>query len=325
MYTNDKLEPAPLRRRIIQQPLRAEAPFALIAADTAQTAELEARLKRDRPLITFPSISHFLAEPARREPWQAVVIARAGAWDPRLDNHVRRRRAIALFALPEEVYSWPEAVARVSDLTELSAWLEALDAPEPVHVKKAVKRERRAQAKAALSELSASWLKQGARTDAAQGAPAVEALPAPVSATSVKQASVPAAAAPAKAKAKARTRSLQLELAMSAAPESAVSLARQSARVEPKPESPAARKSRSVRPPLPELAPASAPQERVAGAEKRTAPRFDYSALGNRAAEREVTRLAAELGLVRAAALLDELRKRATRLALAMTRDAPAR
>jgi hypothetical protein len=322
MYTNDKLETAPVRRRIIQQPLRAEAPFALIAVDGAQTAELEARLKRDRPLITFPSISHFLAEPARREPWEAVVIARAGAWDPRFDNQVRRRRAIALFGLAEEVYSWPEAVARLGDLTELSTWLDALNAPEPVQVKRAVKRERRAQAKAALSELSAIWSKQNARPAEARGASSEEAEAAPASATSVKEASIPASAAPAKAKTKERTRPVQLELAASLACESDVALARQSARVEPKPPSSAARKSKSQRPEPPELAPArTSPRQRVDESQKRAALHVHDGAPTDRAAERELMRLAAELGLVRAGELLDELSKRATRLALAMTRD----
>src|SRR6186713_1376542 len=110
MYTDDTPETAPARRRIVPQPLRTEAPFALIAAaDASSTSELEARLKRDHPVITFPSLSHFLAEPARRA-WVAIVVARSGAWDARLDGYVRRRSCIALFGLTEESYGWPEAV-----------------------------------------------------------------------------------------------------------------------------------------------------------------------------------------------------------------------
>jgi hypothetical protein len=294
MYTDDKSATAPVRRRIIQQPLRTEAAYALIAADAAQTGELEARLKRDRPLITFPSISHFLAEPVRREPWAAVVVARAGAWDPRFDSHVRRRRAIALFALAEEVYSWPEAVARVRDLTELGAWLESLDAPEPAPIKRAVKRETRTQAKAALSELGASWLQPRARVAAAAEIRREEPA-ALAGAVTANESVLPPPAAPARLKAKARTVPPQAQPG-SARPKSDLSLARVSERVDGKTQGSAARKTRSTLLSAPELAAAS-------------------SSPASEAANRKFIRLAAELGLVRARELLDELRERTTRLA----------
>jgi hypothetical protein len=322
MYTDDKSVTAPVRRRIIQQPLRTEAAYALIAADPAQTGELEARLKRDRPLITFPSISHFLAEPVRREPWAAVVVARAGAWDPRFDSHVRRRRAIALFALPEEVYSWPEAVARVRDLTELSAWLESLDAPEPAAVKRVIKREQRARAKAALGDLGVRRLPQPARTVEVRGsarerdveargsareqnvdapdAPGRASPPAaPASAVEPKEVTLPAPVARARAKANARTHSLQVRPASAKGDRS---LARASERVQAKSQSSAVGKKRG--PPL------QAPK--LAGI---------WSSPSSQAADREFMRLAAELGLVRARELLAELRARTTRLARGTTRD----
>jgi hypothetical protein len=172
MLISDMSDPAPKRRRIIQQPLRTEAPVALIASDVSAVSELEARLKRDHPLITFPSLSHFLAEPPRmvgvvgREPWAFIVVARAGAWDARLDNYVRRRRSIALFGLPEEGYGWPEEIARLGQAEEIDGWLERLNAPEPpaITAKRLVKRQPRAQAKPAAGDDSTpSWLKKNSR------------------------------------------------------------------------------------------------------------------------------------------------------------------
>jgi hypothetical protein len=317
MYSHDTPETAPVRRRIIPQPLRTEPACALITADTAQIAELEARLKRDRPLIIFPSISHFWAEPARREPWAAIVIARACAWDPRFDSYVRRRRSIALFAVSEEVYSWPETVARLRDLTELSAWLEALNAPEPAAAKEAAKRERREKAKAALNELSASWLKQSGRTVVAPGESREDVSPAAsTGAVAVNDASAPVSAAPAKQKAKTRARPVQLDLA-SVGLQSAPSPTGKRARVDTKRESLAPRKKRStpVRPPE-LLAGRSAQQEPAPPAREQRALRHKDDTRTNSTAQREFMRLAAELGLARAGELLAELRKRATRLGL---------
>ncbi|HEX6240393.1 MAG TPA: hypothetical protein VFZ61_05850, partial [Polyangiales bacterium] len=87
MLINDLSETSPRRRRIIQQPLRTEPPIALIGGDGRANPELETLLKRGHPLITFPSLSHFLAEPPHkggREGWAAIVMTRASAWDVRL-------------------------------------------------------------------------------------------------------------------------------------------------------------------------------------------------------------------------------------------------
>jgi hypothetical protein len=275
MYTDDKSVTAPVRRRIIQQPLRTEAAYALIAVDPAQAGELEARLKRDRPLITFPSISHFLAEPVRREPWAAV------------------------------------AVARVRDLTELSAWLESLDAPEPAPAKRIIKREQRARARAALSDLGVRRLPQPARADAelgsgreqiaeAPGAPGWASPPAALaSAVEAREVTLPAPVARVKAKANARTHSLQVRPASA---KGDLSLARASERVQAKPQSSAVRKKRGT--------PLHAPKLASTG-----------SSPSSQAADRAFMRLAAELGLVRARELLDELRARTTRLAHGTIRD----
>lgn len=308
MYTPDQPEAAPARRRIIQQPLRTEPARALIAADATQTAEIEALMKRDRPLITFPSISHFLAEPARREPWVAVVVARAGAWDPRFDSHVRRRRAIALFAPTEQVYSWPEGVARVSDLTELTAWLQALDAPEPGLAKAAEKRERRARARAALDERSANRPKPSTPSVAVAATPAAETSRAP--ARSVVPPRQATAALP-KARAKRSSKSAQLELAISEPVHSRARTGR-GPRVDARPQSAAPREKRALRPGAPEKATArTAAKERVARPRKLAAAQLRSGTASNQAAERRLMLLAAELGLVRAAALLDALRNRA--------------
>ncbi|HKO92958.1 MAG TPA: hypothetical protein VJU61_17505, partial [Polyangiaceae bacterium] len=126
MFTNDQSDTTTRRRRIIQAPLRTEPPIALIGADGRVAAELEALLKRRHALIQFPSLSHFLAAPPVRGAWAAIVMARASAWDVRLERYVGRRKQIALFAQPEEGYGWPEEVSRVRDNTEVDAWLERL-------------------------------------------------------------------------------------------------------------------------------------------------------------------------------------------------------
>jgi hypothetical protein len=291
-----------VRRRIIQQPLRTEAPFALIVGDASQTGELEARLKRAHPLITFPSFSHFLAEPARREPWGAIIVARAGAWDSRLDYHVRRRSCIALFGLSEESYGWPEAVARVRDLAELEPWLEALNAPEPVRRREVVKRETRAQAKAALSELTANWMKQSAQTRDAQ----------PAATTSLVDAARALEAAPDKPEVTPSPSSVQLELATMATPHGDRKTAK-------------SRPPKSV--PAPAVEPDSAREQTRERKQVRSQPPAlrilpDLAASSDRAADLAFTRIAAELGLARAFALLDELRERARQLAWSMSRDA---
>jgi hypothetical protein len=284
MYDNTP-KAAPVRRRIIQQPLRTEASFALIASEASPVGELAARLKRTRPLIMFPSLSHFLAEPPRRERWAAILVARSGAWDPRLDAYVRSRRRIALFSLPEESYGWPEAVARVRDMGELEPWLEAIDAPEPPAKKERVKRSSRAQATATLAQ-------QNAR-------PSQSAAPAPAASESLPQAPDVAQgeAAPATPR-QPLPRQIELDLPR------AERKPRKTRKSPPRPE-------RAVEPPSPR--PADLVRSILAEARARRATADDE---GNR----EFERLAAELGLVRAFELLDELRERAVRLVSAVGR-----
>jgi hypothetical protein len=288
MYTDDTPETAPARRRIVPQPLRTEAPFALIAGDTPATSELEARLKRDHPLITFPSLSHFLAEPRRA--WVAIVVARSGAWDHRLDGYVRRRGCIALFGLTEESYGWPEAVARVHDLAALEAWLQALNAPQPELIKKErPKRTPRAQLAAAASAPGARW-----NQESAGEAKAASALPA-----SAGNTLRPLAAATPLPRRAAPPVSLRGDRAKTRAGNGARALHKAGPR-KSSAENRAELHARSVA---------------LARALAREAPRPD-----DRAADLKFARIAAELGLSRAFELLAELRARATRLALSMGR-----
>src|SRR5688572_29464181 len=69
-----------------------KAPFALIASTLDSPRELEALLRWYGPVVVFPSLSHFCAARAGGESWAGVVVARACAFDPRLDVHVRERR-----------------------------------------------------------------------------------------------------------------------------------------------------------------------------------------------------------------------------------------
>jgi len=270
MYDNPPAA-ALVRRRIIQQPLRTEPSFALIASEATATGELAERLKRTHPVIAYPSLSHFLAEPPRRDRWAGILVARSGAWDARLDGYVRGRRCLALFGLAEESYGWPEAVARVRDTGELEPWLEALNAPEPVLIRKErVKRTPRASVAPAQPK---------ARTSQAPAATG-EAVP---------QRGDDPAAAP-----QPRVKQVQLDLPRGGrkARQSSPRAGRVAERPQP---APAARPADLVRSIL-----ADYRGDRVTAAEAR--------------ADREFAELAAELGLVRAFELLDEVRERARRL-----------
>lgn len=266
---------APARRRIIQQPLRTEASFALIASDTAATAELAARLKRTHPLIVFPSISHFLAEPPRRDRWAAIVVARSGAWDQRLDAYVRGRSRMALFGLPEESYGWPDAVARVRDMSELEPWIEALDAPEPAP-SKPVRRTRTA-------------------AHSAQNRPA----------------SQPAAAAPADREGAATSVEVATEQR-----EGPAQRAQPVERTERKVRASTARRAPARARPAPAVRPRELVRSILADHRAQGSAPIDLSARS------EFAQAAAELGLVRAFELLDELRARAMQLASGARRRA---
>jgi hypothetical protein len=325
MFISDMSDPAARRRRIIQQPLRTEAPVALIVSDASSVSELEARLKRNRPLITFPSLSHFLADPPRREAWAAIVVARASAWDVRLDTYVRRRRSLALFGLPEEGYGWPEEIARVRDTTEIDAWLEQLNAPDPVIAKRIVKRQPRTQTKPVASTESPSWMKQGARVWEALASPSALTVPVP--------APEPLAGAPETSTSASAASPQQLELAIST-PRSV----RRSTPA-PSPERLRAAKStaakREARPPVAKAAAPVAPAAKARQAPKPgqpEQPNTELALLYARSILREAlpsdprgelafTRAAAELGLVRAAELLADLTLRAAQLARSVSSE----
>jgi hypothetical protein len=276
-------EAAPVRRRIIQQPLRTEASFALIASDATPLGELADRLKRTHPVITFPSLSHFLAEPPRRDRWEAILVARSGAWDPRLDAYVRSRARIALFGLPEESYGWPDAVGRVRDLTELEPWLEALNAPPlPPPKKERAKRTPRTPASVAPAQPSGR---------ASQPAPAASTEALPPGADAARQSTAPKRAG-------RKPRQVELDLPGIA-------------KHKPSPRAQRAAKA----------APAPRPHDLVREVLADHHARRITAA--DRAADHEFMRLAAELGLTRAVAIMDGLRERAARLASAARRTSP--
>jgi hypothetical protein len=83
-------------------------------------------------VVSFPSLAHFCTDSTRKERWAGVVIARTHAWDSRLDDYVARRAFIALYALADEGYGWPDAVRRVAGPDELSSWLELIANPDAV-------------------------------------------------------------------------------------------------------------------------------------------------------------------------------------------------
>jgi hypothetical protein len=113
-------------------PGRVLTPVALIAREGEDRDALETRLEATRPVVSFPSLAHFCTDSTRKERWAGVVIARTHAWDSRLDEYVARRAFIALYALADEGYGWPDAVRRVAGPDELNGWLELIANPDAV-------------------------------------------------------------------------------------------------------------------------------------------------------------------------------------------------
>ncbi len=143
--SRDPVQPA--RRRVVRVPTRAILPIAVIAHEGEERDGLEAHLERARPVVTFPSLSHFVSDSARRERWAGIVIARTHAWDAQLDGYVPRRAFLALYRLADEGYGWPDAVKRLSTPEELDAWLALLDSPElPAEDKPRVVKPKRVNA-----------------------------------------------------------------------------------------------------------------------------------------------------------------------------------
>lgn len=120
----------PVRRRIVSAPQRKVAPIALILRERGSLPALEEKLHAARPVVVFPSLSHFCTESHRSERWAGIVVARACAWDARLDDYVADRSLIALYE-DAEGYGWPEAVHRLraDNLEGIDGWLAELDTP----------------------------------------------------------------------------------------------------------------------------------------------------------------------------------------------------
>jgi hypothetical protein len=116
------------RRRIVSAPQRTALPVALIVRERGSLPTLEAQLQQTRPVVFFPSLSHFCTESHRSERWGGIVIARACAWDARLDDYVLHRECMALYGEAEDGYGWPESVQRLRD-DGVSGWLGQLDVP----------------------------------------------------------------------------------------------------------------------------------------------------------------------------------------------------
>jgi hypothetical protein len=117
----------PIRRRIVSAPQRTATPVALIVRERPLVAALEAQIQQTRPVVVFPSLAHFCTEQNRSERWGGVIVARACAWDARLDKYVLDHDCLALYG-EAEGYGWPESVKRLRD-EEVGGWLGGLDTP----------------------------------------------------------------------------------------------------------------------------------------------------------------------------------------------------
>jgi hypothetical protein len=104
---------------------QAKGPFALIASAQDSPRELETLLRWHGPVAHFPSLSHFCTDESGAERWAGVVVARACAWDARLDRYVSDRSRLALFGRALE-RQWPAGVRRLSGIEAAEAWLGEL-------------------------------------------------------------------------------------------------------------------------------------------------------------------------------------------------------
>jgi hypothetical protein len=175
------------RRRIVSAPQRTALPVALIVRERGTLPSLEAQLQQARPVVVFPSLSHFCTESHRSERWGGVVVARACAWDARLDDYVLHRECMALYG-EAEGYGWPESVQRLRD-DDVGTWLGQLDVPR-VRLPAAKPRKLRPAADAAPRKRSRSVFSLWGATSPAEGSepsaatseikstPRVEAKPA---------------------------------------------------------------------------------------------------------------------------------------------------
>jgi hypothetical protein len=111
----------------VSAPQRTATPVALIVRERPLVAALEAQIQQTRPVVVFPSLAHFCTEQNRSERWGGVIVARACAWDARLDKYVLDHDCLALYG-EAEGYGWPESVKRLRD-EEITGWLGGLDTP----------------------------------------------------------------------------------------------------------------------------------------------------------------------------------------------------
>jgi hypothetical protein len=131
-----------VRRRIVSAPRRTVTPLALITRDPQNVATLVEKLKLSRPVVTFPSLAHFCTDRQRSERWAGIIVGQACAWDARLDDYVLDRDCIALYG-EDEGYGWPEAVYRLRS-GDLDTWMATLDLPrERVPLRTREKREKK--------------------------------------------------------------------------------------------------------------------------------------------------------------------------------------
>jgi hypothetical protein len=313
----------PIRRIVSAPEQRMALPVALIAHKGEERDQLEARIARSHPVITFPSFAHFGADAAQRARWAGIVVARTHAWDARLDNYVLRRAFIALFQLADEGYGWPETVRRLATPEELDSWLSELSSSVLPPDDRAHALKPKAKAKPKRSSLFDTHASSGAQAARVELAPARGSVPAsirpakaqlelpvvePVAAAATQsdgeQATVHGTSSRAKA-ASDRPRSERVT-----APTASKKAARDSAGVRPR----AAAHARAQRDGVelrPSAAPASAAEGRATAVRGKPSAKRSVAKAASAREERRLSALALEIGLVRAQELLSLVRMRA--------------
>lgn len=137
-------EATPGRRRIIVAPKLADKPkpLALIVRDPELQEEFEEQLDKARPVVVFPSLTHFCSDSLPTN-WGGVVVARPCGFDARLMSFVPNTTCIAFWRVAEEGYGWPNDISHLRDASELQHWLGEIAKPQTVVPLKRVVREKR--------------------------------------------------------------------------------------------------------------------------------------------------------------------------------------
>jgi len=312
---------APARRRIVVAQKPSEKPIAFISREPEQADAFEEHLGRVRNVVVFPSLTHFCTDPSRAA-WGGVVIARSCGWDARLLGFVPSPSCIAFWGAAEEGYGWPASIRKLDTQDDVRQWVDELARPLPFQLPRASKRSAAGEKRGPVRRAAKPQLKfelataRGVVDDSPvqmelDGLPARRIEPLALNGNGLASVLPPRSRAEGRPSTRPGTQPVARASERPATDASNQKPARAGARAKAASEQtlagavPVAR--RRGRPPAADKQPSSAnpfTERRLMLADVVTSSR----SAGD---ERDFMKIAAELGLARAAALLGELRARA--------------